>query len=507
MQRRSQSFNSIDAVLNPSVFRISPSLINQVSLALDSNIRTRLLEFLKEATPDAWTRDAEYAAKARLVDYRQENCCSFAGGMRCRVPFMTFQMWNLGVPCDSYSMGKYLFPIDRFLWAQNELRRLLVEVPGRGQLGVATMSFGTVPYGVNPYTEMNQRTVAGNQRIAADPSGWANWCVKVMRAVALLRWSTNLRWQFVSSSPNMDAFQFFWNRHLLKGSDERGIEPWDYAELRRRVARAFTVTGDPKVERAIDEEVRRLLRTKTLISLSRYTWDYNQVGGENVWGTREKQLRDLPLRTVKIPTSRIDFDPVQEWLDDDLFNPPLPPELRGTSSVEELLTRYFSMARAVSNESLSKFKWPFSFTAPQYEYGGSTKNVPVTAWLPSPYAQVLYCAALAQDAVSLNYLSVINMALESWLVKYEELPEQFRILDPSAMREAMSALLRAQTEAASATIGGVGGTIAGLAAAINPIAGVVVTILVAIAALVARLAQELCVVLPENPPWVASPFI
>lgn len=514
LQRPTQRFGSLG--IAPSVLRtvgLNPSLLTGSALALNANLRVNLAQMLQEASLDIWTRDAEYASSATFVDYRQENCCSIAGGMRCRVPYMTFQMWNLGVPCNSNSMGRFLFPLDRFVWAQNELRRLLSALPGQSQLGISAISMGPIPERVTN-TDLLVRCRSGNQRIAVDPAGWAQWCVKVMRCVALLRWSTNLRWSLVETNgtltPNVHSLTFQMNKFAYL--DERGLEPRSIDALRARAARMFTDPTAPTSQFLINEEVARNLSVggSSLIDLAPNTWDYNQLGGrDNAYGVYEGPLSAFPLDRVKIPVNKSEFDPVPGlfWTDDNLYYAPLPRELRGATSAEELLRRHFEIAGLVPVEQLDRLKWAFTFPAPQYVYGGGTETRDVTAWLPSPYAQVLYCAMLAQDALAFDYLTFINKTLETWLAWYETLPEQFRMLDVASMRDAMSSMLRAQTDAAAAIIGGVGGTVAGIAAAINPIAGIVVSVLVAIATLLVQLAQELCIVLPENPPWVSSPFI
>lgn len=520
LERPTERFRSLGAGLSPAAMRLvmSPALLNAASSALSANLRTNLRQILDEVRLDVWTRDAQYASSARIVDYRQENCCSIAGGMRCRSPYMTFQMWNLGVPCDSMSMGSYLFPLDRFVWAQNELRRLLREVPGYNRSGMTPISLSSVPYGLSANREMDTRTFTGNQRIATDPAGWAQWCAKVMRCVALLRWSTNLRWDLVSAAPgmtpNIDAYRFYYGKYLHPRWDHEG-DPIDIPELRRRVQRSMAQPIAPENQKHVEREIRRILDygKTNLVRLSPYTWDYDQMGSREGYAASnpEGTLADLPLRPVKVPVNRAEFDPMIAW-ENTPWYPPLPPEdmapgLRRAATAEQLLAKHFEILGLVGQDDFRKFKWAFSFTAPQYEYGGGLRDQPVTAWLPSPYAQVLECAAMAQDALAFDYLSLINKSLEEWLVRYEELPEQFRVLDPQQMRDAMAAAVRAQAEAASATIAGAGGAIAGIAAAINPIAGVVITILVSLAALVARLAADLCIILADNPPWVASPFI
>lgn len=510
LQRKTQRFSSLGTgtaapLLQPNARNalLAPSVRDSL---ISAEIRFNLPRLLR--ANDVWARDAAYASSAALVDYRQENCCGQPfGGLRCRTPFMTFQMWNIGIECNSESMAKYLFPVDRFVWAQEELRRLLAVLPGTGQPGRAPISLENLPMGAGTDAARKLRVRSGNMRVGSDPEAWAKWCTDVLRCVALLRWSTNLRWSLVKSelglSPNEDAYAF----HAR--NDIGGIwttNPVDLADLRRMIG----PSEPPDVKRYYDLEYKRYLNSSFgLVALSRLTSDYDQLGGDptvfNASG--EGPLSAFPLRPVRIPVSKSDFDPVIAISENSLWSPPLPPDLRGAGSAEELLARHFSFVSLLPPAFLEKFHWTFDFVAPQFEYGGEVRNRPVSSIVPSPFAQVLQCAALAQDAIGFDYLVYINRTLEEWIRFYEALPEQFRVLDIASMRSAMAAMIRAQTDAASNMIAGAGGTIAAIATAINPIAGVVVTLLVAIAVLVARFAADLCIVMAENPPWVASPFI
>lgn len=485
---------------------VTTSMLNaRVPLSLTSSL-------LNLRPVDLWTRDAQYAEFAQIVDYRQENCCSVAGGMRCRTPYMTFQMWNLGVPCDSQSMAKFLFPMDRFVWAQAELRRLLANPPAPIDLT------NLVPD--SPANE--NRFIVAHNTIDQNPELWSKWCVQIMRCVALARWSTNIRWDFVTavsnSTPNMDSLGFFMNRELRLASPvPRSIE-----EMRSRYHESYS-------QETIDRDVRSLVQPNegmTLVGLSPYVWNYNQIGTPVDTGdymTTERPVRDMPLQPTKVPMSISDFDPVKSW-EGSLWSPPLPPSeilegVRNAPDAEYMLTSYFLSINSIPPNARSRHKWIFQFNAPQYVWDNgarffweegsrrSVQNVEVTATLPSPYVQVLYCAALAQDMVAFDFFAYMSSALDQWLAQYEALPEQFRVLDPNELRSAIRNLQQAQLDAASNTVATAGGAVAAIAAAINPLAGVVVSLLVAIAALLVRLAGELCIVLPEAPPWVAAPFL
>ncbi len=521
LQRKTQSFSSLGGTAKTAAsasYVVSPATTRATSATSTTNrllinptdlvLALPAIPFLNLRPSDLWDRDARYAASARIVDYRQDNCC----GGRCRTPYMTFQMWNLGVPCNTESMSKFLFPMDRFVWAHAELRRLLANPPARIDLT------NLVP----DSPDNNLRFSTAHEVMKRDPEAWSQWCIQIMRCVALARWSTNLRWRFVAdmpnSTPNMDSLGFFMNRNQLASPIPRSIE-----EMRSRYHSSYS-------KETIDHDVRQLVnpgRNMTLVGLSPYVWDYDQTGipVDNGTGeTTERPARDMPLRPTKIPTSVSDFDPVKSWNSESLWLPPLPPSeilqgVRNSPNPEYMLTSFFSALHDILPSQLNNPSWVFQFTSPQYVWDNgprfvwdegsrrSVQKIEVTSVLPSPYVQVLYCAALAQDMVAFDFFTYINKALEQWLVRYEALPEQFRILNPNELRSAMRNLLQAQLDAASNQVSVAGGTIAAIATAINPIAGVVVTLLVAIAALLVRLAADLCIILPDAPPWVYAPFL
>jgi len=426
---------------------------------------------LRNARPaDVWTRDSEYASSARIVDYRQENCCSVAGGMRCEAPYMTFQMWDLNVTCDANSMGRYLFPMDRFIWAHGELRRLLANPPGPVDLT------NIVPGD----TEQNlSRLRSAHAVMVRDTEAWASWCVQIMRCVALARWSTNLRWGFVksiaSSTPNMDSLTFYMNERSFRftSASHRFSSPAELREFRL----------GPTME-------------MTILRLPSDVWDYDQAGSDR--GITRLPLAGLPIRPTKIPAQQSDFDPEGGAV---IHGYPG----SSTGSTQSNLGIYFELLAfegdpALQGLKLEGYQWGFQ-DPPQGDRRFEIRS------LPSPYAQVLCCAALAQDTVAFDFFAYITNGLGEWLRQYETLPEQFRILDPNELRTAMRGLLQARIDAAAAGVATAGGIITSIAAAINPIAGVVVGLLFAIAALIVRLAADLCIVLPEAPPWVAAPFL
>lgn len=139
-----------------------------------------------------WGWDQQYSRAAgvvppTLVDLTRQGQC---GGGGCNPSFSTSQYWRANVACSAEVYGRVLFQYRRYLAAQMRLERLLANPP---QAWPGQMYFN------DPQDADGCSTTAPTRPGGAAPLGtkaaeWADWCLEVLRLVAVAHWATGVRW-------------------------------------------------------------------------------------------------------------------------------------------------------------------------------------------------------------------------------------------------------------------------------------------------------------------------
>lgn len=141
---------------------------------------------------DFWGWDRQYGPAAgvaapSLVDLTEQGAC---GGGGCNPSYSNSQFWRANVSCSAAVYARVLFQSVRYRAAQIRLQRLLANPP---QAWPGRMFFSDPQDADGCSTTLPQRP-PGEQPLSSKASEWADWCIDVMRLVAVARWSSGVRW-------------------------------------------------------------------------------------------------------------------------------------------------------------------------------------------------------------------------------------------------------------------------------------------------------------------------
>lgn len=174
---------------------LDPTLIAQMSPYV---ARERALAAAM-SDDEFWNWDRLYAAvpgvqPPTLVDPSQPGTC---GGGGCGPSFANSQYWIANVACSADVFTRVLFQYRRYVAAQIRLAALMANPP---QAWPGRMYFGDSQDSDGCSTTLPQRPT-GEMPLSTMASQWADWCMQVMRLVAVAHWATGVRWCEADRNP------------------------------------------------------------------------------------------------------------------------------------------------------------------------------------------------------------------------------------------------------------------------------------------------------------------
>lgn len=445
--------------------------------------------FEPEVIAEVYNHDAAWAGAAQLVDGRIPGRC---GGGGCNAPSCAWQYWNVGLPCNEQNLQAYLFQAPRFVWAQQRLHQLWLTPP-------------------TPWHTLT------NQSISENSIPWYVWLDEVYKAMALLRWASNVRWELVASKIRL-PFEQTGSKDMLRVDSP-------YPLVQRFIEKA----------RPVGSLVPAVLMESPL------TWAFQQAGAGYDPDCRPYKVNtgdggDVnPLAwPLKVPSSARDFAPVAgRW---GQLAPTFPSDIRDG--------RYFGYEFQCELEPGYQNRRPGSTPAlgallqagrdldpdglvdvrTQRVAAGGTAfdrvkvgaRYPVAlpydvAW-PSPLMMVLTAKTRMEAYKDLQFGDVVSAGLSAWAEMLLAQPESIRGIDASSLEAMAAGIAQAQLNEAAAYVGAGFGVAATLATTIIPqpygaIVGAVIAIIGAIVTALMGAAYDLGLARPDRPPCPAPPVL
>lgn len=378
--------------MSSTTFQVAPNLIQYSAPAA-----------IQAAAGAMWAADQGWAPQAALVDGRvcgllgdnprpvgADGRCPGGGDASC-----TWAYYNVNVVCDATSFERVLFQGQRYNWAQAQLRALLAARPAASSV--------------------------------TDAEACADWSIRVLRLVALARWSTNIRPDF-----------------LLPIEEGPAV-----AAVREQIM-SYRPGAAPSKLDARDQVTMQDVVTELLVRPRSFT---PPVGG-----------------TGSIPTSAQDFDPVWVGQASELrrfdarvlpqnfrtrgglsHNQLYPFDLMGTSPpnvgagavgssrARDALVAWYR--RSLGSTGSGWWWGTQRATGVVLGYVGCPSGTgqlvnycerrvqPLRHWWWSGSAHMALFAAMAQDVVSTPYGVAVAAGLDHFLELYSQIPEALRISD------------------------------------------------------------------------------
>lgn len=185
-------FTVTSASLQTMLTLRATSLTRAQVASLDPLVRAEIAAAAAMSDEDFWTWDRRYGTAVglqapTLVDLTEQGAC---GGGGCNPSYSNSQFWRANVACSADVYAKVLFQSVRYRAAQARLQRLLAAPP---QAWPGRMFFADVQDADGCSTTLPQRP-AGEQPLSTKANEWADWCMEVMRLVAVARWASGVRW-------------------------------------------------------------------------------------------------------------------------------------------------------------------------------------------------------------------------------------------------------------------------------------------------------------------------
>lgn len=466
-------------------------------------------DFTAARIAEAYSLDVGWAGAATLNDARLSGRC---GGGGCNAPSCAYQAWDIALLCNEQNLQAYMFQCPRFVWAASRLTRLYMQPP-------------------EPFD------AATNQSIADKAFAWGTWLDEVYKAIGLLRWSANVRWELVTSK--------------IKLPFEWGLQPYLQPQASPHpfwgVGSTSELTTDGLLARFVAElRPGETVAAPTLLMESPLTWAYQQAGygyhpdcrpwlnSGDIDNGGEARALAWPLR---VPQSATDFSPhyglwnnyatptmpampvysaegrriayeyqcgwgsprwdlYRGWMDNQPVN------LQGAASSAfriDTFTRFLASGRRTDAAGGMRpdqlaMRWPVGTSA-------------------TPLMQVLVAKERCAAYMGLKFGDVVSGGLTAWSEMILALPEDQRAgLDPRTL-EAMSQQMgqRQLNEAASYVEAGFA-LATSLATAVIPqpygaIVGAVIAVIGIITSALIRSAYDTGLARPDRPPCPAPPLL
>ncbi len=192
-------------LMNPS---LSATLITPAARAqLDPLVARERAAAAQMTDEEFWGWDKQYAspnhvADPTLVDLTRQGQC---GGGGCNPSFSNSQFWQAHVACSADVYGRVLFQYRRYVAAQIRLERLLANPP---QAWVGQLYFND-PQNADGCSTTAPTRPAGQMPISTKATEWTDWCLEVLRTVAVAHWASCVRWCESDRSPTFYAYNPF----------------------------------------------------------------------------------------------------------------------------------------------------------------------------------------------------------------------------------------------------------------------------------------------------------
>lgn len=466
-------------------------------------------DFSPERLQEAYSVDALWAGAGVLNDARRAGRC---GGGGCNAPSCAFQAWDIALPCNEQNLQAFMFQLPRFVWAKNRLAQLYATPPEHFHLMT-------------------------NRSIAVNASAWGVWLDEVYKAIGLLRWSANVRWELVTSKITLP---FEWDLQAFGYGVTPGFEHplWG-------MPRADIVAGAPLLGRFFEQGLKfwtsapvfAQTMAPTMLMESPLTWAYQQAGREywvDCCGYNREcdfgsgnpdhggDVRALawPLRVPQAPG---DFAPHYGYWE------------RNAAPTMPAMPIASAGGRRIAYEFQCAPDWQWQNNQPQVTPAGGLARFLATGRRPdlrvddlamlwqiggrdrpnvvaTPLMQVLVAKERCAAYMGLQFGDVVSAGLSAWAEMMLALPPELRGADPSTLESLAQGLGQAQLNEAAAWVGAGFGAAASLATTVIPqpygaIVGAVIAIIGAIVTALMGAAYDVGLARPDRPPCPASPLL
>lgn len=409
----------------PAVVSVSPTAERQPVAPLELAPTTRAEMYgwdwawLEQAR---WT-DARLCLAGQVRPYKRD-----CGGD----PICNWGFYQVQQACSLETFQRVLFQGVRYAWCQAELQYLLANRPARRSPDLAPQ--------------------------------WVDWTLRIMRAVSMARWATNISSDYLAAGPRTKAAL-----KLIRGWQPGPGEP--------------TKRADGDIYPSVNQHVLTL------------------------WAPRDLNWTRYPAGAPAIPQTEQSFDPIRNYdfntvqrMRGDGVHATWPwrwiPQSPGTNLRAQMIAWF--------EQTISAGYW-FKDTAALVEYptradcpaslaasgGVCLKQARVPFWYGTAYATVTLAEAWAQDVIERPFGRIVAESLDSFLARYQSIPPELRVggLSNQQITDIRGALQQVATEEAFAAFASVAGTIGTIGAAINAAAGIVVAVATAVVGLLLIILQ------------------
>lgn len=504
--------------------------------------------------------DASYASRAELQDLRRQASC---GGGGCNDYFCNWQLWAVlgGIPCNVTTFTNIMFQMERYMAAQARLRSLLANMPDSTPKTWWDSQYGAsrpAPEGVDISQAVRPTFPYYGAIFSARATQWADWCMDVLRTVAVAQWATNVRWSNpllysggtvelryiraaggVPLDPNNPSLGY---RPLTEGEmplagtigsqpapqgggiaidsggwavDSNGWQGFgQYGYVRGTSPRGVFAPGAWQLQipqyaanMAQDDPLRALMigggGGHVSVNPRPYVYLSDALGLRWVTDSRSTPRGDWSGHyPPRVPITKSDFDPQS-------FSHSMPAwpsffEYPADSTPRGILTALFSGRRGTGRTNITlneaaQRRWDLRLAGPV--------NGDYAAYA-GPLRHVILCLQLAFDIVERPWGHAISDAFNSYLMAVSQLPLGMRTLTPDQMLGVNRAMTQNALNSFAAILETSGGITTALATAIvSPIAGAVIAAVYAILSGLIREALNLGIVRTTNPACLPAPVI
>ncbi len=418
-----------------------------------------------------------------------------------------------------------MFQLPRFLWATGRLAQLYATPP-------------------EPFETVT------NYSIASKAFAWATWLNEVYRAIGLVRWSANVRWELVASKIKLP---FEWGLQPYLQPDASPSPFWGVSatsEVATDVLLARFVADLVQVGRGVEAGSGLTYRSAglpaapTLLMESPLTWAYQQAGlgyhpDCRPWlnsGNIDHGGEPRPLAwSLRVPQSADDFSAQYGlWFN---YATPTMPAMPVTSAQGRRIAYEYQCGwgsprwdvyrgwmdnRPVGPSGQLSAPWSAEVFGRFLAAGRRTVN-PLRAdqlamlWpagaSATPLMQVLVAKERCAAYMGLEFGNVVSSGLSAWADMILALPEDLRAgVDPRALEGLSQRMGQQQLNEAAGYVSMAFGTAAGLVTAVVPqpygaIIGAVIALVGAIASAIVAASYDLGLARPDRPPCPPPPLL
>lgn len=480
-----------------SFLAINPQTGKVTGVVTPPNARGPVADFSAARIQEAYSLDAGWAGAGELIDPRLAGRC---GGGGCNAPSCAYQSWRINLPCNEQNLQAYMFQLPRFVWASNRLTQLYNAPP-------------------EPFA------AATNRSIAERGWAWSIWLDEVYRAMGLLRWSANVRWELVTSKIKLP---FEWGLQPYIDPNAAPHPLWG-------VASSADLRADDLLTRFYAEQLlaSRTTAAPTMLMESPLTWAYMQAGlgyhpDCRPWvnsGDIDHGGEPRPLAwSLKVPQSAADFSPhYAAW--QNYATPTMPAAPVTTANGRRIAYEYqcgwgspsWDLYMGYMNHQPYQPQGGIGTFLATGRRADLRPDQLAMMWsglgvVATPLMQVLVAKERCAAYMALQFGDVVSAGLSSWADMILAMPEDMRGVSPQDL-EAMSRGLgqRQLNQAADYIYAGFGAT-ASLVTAVVPqpygaIIGAVIAVIGLIAAEITRAAYDLGLARPDRPACPPPPLL